>query len=332
MIEEVGDQADPKAAAPRARLPRLPNATMPDLAGASRADLFDPASLAALGRIEIVARWVVDGFISGLHRSPRKGFSVEFAEYRPYLPGDDLRYIDWKIAARSDRWVVRQYEEETNLRANIVVDVSRSMAWSGDPATRLTKLAYAERLAAAIALLLLRQRDAVGLIRYDEAIRTAIPPRARGGQWRRIVAAFDEPGAGAASDAAAGLERAARLSRRPGIVILISDLLMDVPAVDRAVRALRSAGHDVTVLHLMDPAERDLALAGDALFVDPESGVEVPASVSDVRDAYRATVEEAVAEWRATFAAAGAGYELVLTDTPFGVPLRRAFAAREGRG
>ena len=227
---------------------------------------------------------------------------------------------------------MRQYEEETNLRANIVVDVSRSMAWSGDPATRLTKLAYAERLAAAIALLLLRQRDAVGLIRYDEAIRTAIPPRARGGQWRRIVAAFDEPGAGAASDAAAGLERAARLSRRPGIVILISDLLMDVPAVDRAVRALRSAGHDVTVLHLMDPAERDLALAGDALFVDPESGVEVPASVSDVRDAYRATVEEAVAEWRATFAAAGAGYELFLTDTPFGVPLRRAFAAREGRG
>src|SRR4051812_34950563 len=96
-----------------------------------RADLFDPASLAALGRIEIVARWVVDGFMSGLHRSPRKGFSVEFAEYRPYQPGDDLRYIDWKIAARSDRWVVKQYEEETNLRASIVLDVSRSMDWRG---------------------------------------------------------------------------------------------------------------------------------------------------------------------------------------------------------
>src|ERR1700755_1470986 len=100
-------------------------------AQAPRADLFDPASLAALGRIEIVARWVFDGFMSGLHRSPRKGFSVEFAEYRPYQPGDDLRYIDWKIAARSDRWVVRQYEEETNLRARLVLDVSRSMAWSG---------------------------------------------------------------------------------------------------------------------------------------------------------------------------------------------------------
>src|SRR5213082_1136927 len=118
-------------------------------AQAPRADLFDPASLAALGRIEIVARWIVDGFMSGLHRSPRKGFSVEFAEYRPYQPGDDLRYLDLKIAARSDRWVVRQYEEETNLRATIVLDVSRSMAWTGAP-NRLTKLAYAERLAAAL--------------------------------------------------------------------------------------------------------------------------------------------------------------------------------------
>lgn len=117
---------------PMARLPRP--ITFPgsmESARAVRADLFDPASLAALGRIEIVSRWIVDGFMSGLHRSPRKGFSVEFAEYRPYQPGDDLRYIDWKIAARSDRWVVRQYEEETNLRASVVLDVSRSMAWSG---------------------------------------------------------------------------------------------------------------------------------------------------------------------------------------------------------
>ena len=155
---------------------------------ALRADLFDPASLAALGRIEIVARWIVDGFMSGLHRSARKGFSVEFADYRPYQPGDDLRYIDWKIAARSDRWVVRQYEEETNLRASVVLDVSRSMAWSG-ASDRLTKLAYAERLTAALTLLLLRQRDAVGLVRFDDQIRSAVPPRARNGQWRRVVAA-----------------------------------------------------------------------------------------------------------------------------------------------
>jgi uncharacterized protein (DUF58 family) len=294
----------------------------------NRADLFDPASLAALGRIEIIARWVVDGFISGLHRSPRKGFSVEFAEFRPYQPGDDLRYIDWRVVARADRWVVKQFEEETNLRATIVLDVSRSMSWTGSP-SRLTKLAYAERLAAAISLLLLRQRDAVGLVRFDSEVRTVLAPRARWVQWRRIITALDDPGAGRESRAAAGLERAARLVRRPGMIILITDLLMDVADVERAMRALRAVGHDVTVLHVMDPAERDLAVSGEAVFVDPEGGLEVPATVAEVRAAYRATVEQAIAEWRATLAKAGAVYETVSTDTPFGVPLRRAFSARQ---
>jgi uncharacterized protein (DUF58 family) len=304
----------------------------------ARADLFDPASLAALGRIEIVARWIVDGFLAGLHRSPRKGFSVEFADFRPYMPGDDLRYIDWKIAARSDRWVVKQYEEETNLRATIVLDVSRSMAWSGsrlhsvraaDAPELLTKLAYAELLAAALALLLLRQRDAVGLVRFDERVRTAIPPRARSGQWRRVVAALDEPGAGLASSAPEALSQAARLIRRRGMIVLVSDLLMDMPAVDGSVRGLRAAGHDVTVLHIMDPAERDLAVSTEAVFVDPETSLEVPATTADVRVAYRTTVNEVIDEWRATFGAAGVAYEVITTDAPFGVPLRRAFAARQ---
>src|SRR5262245_7985002 len=306
--------------------------------GGQRADLFDPASLAALGRIEIIARWIVDGFMSGLHRSPRKGFSVEFAEYRPYQPGDDLRYIDWKIAARSDRWVVRQYEEETNLRASLVLDVSRSMAWSGasmrfgqDTAApdRLTKLAYAERLTAALALLFLRQRDAVGLVRFDDQIRSSIAPRARTGQWRRVVAALEEPGTGKASSAPEALHQAARLISRRGLIVLISDLLMDPPEVERAMRALRAAGHDITVLHVMDPAERDLPVSGEALFVDPESELMVPASIADVRAAYHNTVEEVIGEWRSMFGSLGIGYEVISTDAPFGVPLRRAFADRQ---
>jgi uncharacterized protein (DUF58 family) len=295
---------------------------------AKRADLFDPASLAALGHIEIIARWIVDGFITGLHRSPRRGFSVEFAEHRPYQFGDDLRYVDWKIAARADRWVVKQFEEETNLRATLVLDVSRSMAWTGAP-NRLTKLAYAERLTAALALLLIRQRDAVGLVRYDDQVRTSIPPRARTQHWRRLIGALDDPGAGQASRAPDALERAARLVNRRGMVVLISDLLMDVADVVRSVRSLAAAGHNVIVLHIMDPAERELAASGDAVFVDPESGLSVPATVAEVRAAYRATVEAAIGEWRAALAAAGASYETVLTDSPFGVPLRRAFAARQ---
>ena len=304
-----------------------------------RADLFDPASLAAMGRIEIVARWIVDGFMSGLHRSPRKGFSVEFAEYRPYQAGDDLRYIDWKIAARSDRWVIRQYEEETNLRASIVLDVSRSMDWSGSSlpsfgrvtgtSERLTKLAYAERLAAAIALLLLRQRDAVGLVRFDDRVRSAIPPRMRHGQWRRIISALEEPGVGRASAAPAALDRAARLINRRGLIVFISDLLMEMPDVERAMRGLRALGHDVTVLHVIDPAERELPASGEALFVDPESDLAVPASIADVRAAYKNTVDEVIAEWRSMFGGLGIGYEIVQTDEPFGVPLRRAFAARQ---
>ena len=160
-----------------------------------RADLFDPASLASLGHVEIVARWVVDGFLNGLHRSPKKGFSVEFAEYRAYQPGDDLRFIDWKIAARSKKWVVKQFEEETNLRATIILDVSRSMAWSSAPPV-LSKQRYAEQLVAALSLLLIRQRDAVGFIRYDDKLRTIIPPKARTKQWRRILHALEEDGAG----------------------------------------------------------------------------------------------------------------------------------------
>ncbi|HUQ46126.1 MAG TPA: DUF58 domain-containing protein [Gemmatimonadaceae bacterium] len=299
---------------------------------ALRADLHDPAALASLGHVEVVARWIVDGFLSGLHRSPRKGFSVEFADFRPYQPGDDLRYVDWKIAARSDRWVVKQYEEETNLRATLVLDVSRSMAWRGAPAEqRLSKRAYAEQLVAALALLLLRQRDAVGLIRFDDAVRTSIPPRARTTQWRRLVAGLAEPAGGRASDLVAALGQAARLVTRRGMVLLASDLLVDVAAVMPALRGLRAAGHDVTVFHVMDPAERRFTLAGEAHYEDPESMLAVPAAGADVRAAYESTVATVIEEWRDALGAMGAGYELVLTDQPYAVPLRRAFDTRQRR-
>ena len=294
----------------------------------TRADLIDPASLASLGRIEIVARWVVDGFLTGLHRSPRKGFSVEFADYRPYQPGDDLRYIDWKVVARANRWMIKQFEEETNTRAALVLDVSRSMDWSGDPA-RLSKLRYAEQIVAAIALLLIRQRDAVGLIRYDDQLRTVLPARARSIQWRRIVRALLEPGAGPDSRMADAVRQAAKLIRRPGLVILISDLLIDPAEMESALRVARAAGHQVTVLHIMDPSEMELDVAGEAIFYDSETDLEVTATVADVRDAYRATVAEAIEEWRVRLSAIGAAYEVIPTDAPFGVPLRRAFATRQ---
>src|SRR5260370_16862939 len=156
---------------------------------ATRIDLLDPAEVARLGGIEIVAAGVVEGFLAGLHRSPFRGFSVEFTEHRAYQPGDELRYLDWKILARADRLFVKQFEEETNLRAMVLVDVSRSMAWRG-AADRLTKRAYADRLAAALALILLRQRDATGLITFDDAVRQLVPARVKTGQWARLVPPF----------------------------------------------------------------------------------------------------------------------------------------------
>lgn len=296
---------------------------------AVRADLMDPATLAALGRLEVISRWIVDGVLAGLHRSPKKGFSVEFAEHRPYQPGDDLRFMDWKVAARADKWLIKQYEEETNLRATVVLDVSRSMDWKSGPGL-LTKYAYAEQLVAALTLLLIRQRDAVGLIRFDDALRSVVPPKSRTIQWKRILTAMAEPGAGHGSDAAGALRQAGRLIRRRGMVILVSDLLLDPQEVDDTVHSLRAQGHDVTVLHLLDPAEASFVLpTAEALFVDPEGGDSLAATPADVRDAYQATVQEAIAEWRARFAASGAFYEAILTDQPFGVPLRRAFAARQ---
>jgi uncharacterized protein (DUF58 family) len=224
--------------------------------------------------------------------------------------------------------VVKQYEEETNLRCTLVLDVSRSMEWKGSSTEpRLTKRGYAEQLVAALALLLLRQRDAVGLIRFDDAIRTSIPPRARTTQWRRLVGALVEPAGGNASDLATALAGTARLVTRRGMIVLVSDLLVDVNAALPALRGLRAAGHDVTVFHVMDPVERYFTLPGEAQYADPETGLTVPAG-SSVRAAYESTVGEVIAEWREALGAMGAGYELVLTDQPYAVALRRAFDAR----
>ncbi len=293
-----------------------------------RADLLDPAQVASLGRMEIVARWVVEGFLQGLHRSPRKGFSVEFAEYRQYQPGDDLRYMDWKVVARADKWMIKQFEEETNLRAAIVLDVSRSMDWRGKN-TGITKLAYAEQVVAAVSLLLLQQKDAVGLVRYDDQVRSVIPPKARTIHWRRLMRALEEPGGAGDSRMGAALMHAARMVSRPGIIILVSDLLVDPELTMAGLKAARAGGHDMTVLHIMDRSERDLDVAPEAIFADTETDLQVPATASEVREAYRRTVDHVIQEWRDRLSSLGVSYETVFTDEPFGVPLRKAFAARQ---
>src|SRR5207244_2577013 len=250
-----------------------------------RFDLLDPAEVARFGGIEIVAAGVVEGFLAGIHRSPFRGFSVEFTEHRAYQPGDELRYLDWKILARADRLFVKQFEEETNLRAMILVDVSRSMAWRGAPA-RLTKRAYADRIAAALALILLRQRDATGLITFDDAVREVVPARVKAGQWARVVRGLIRTPDGMRTAAQAALVQVTSLLARRGLVVLISDLLFDRELALTALRYLRHRGHHVIVLHLMDPAEAELSGPPEVRFRDPESAASVVVRPRELARAY----------------------------------------------
>ncbi len=288
---------------------------------APRVDLLDPADVARLGGIEIVAEGVVEGFLSGLHRSPFRGFSVEFTEHRAYQPGDELRYLDWRILARSDRLFVKQFEEETNLRAMILVDASRSMAWRGAP-ERLTKRAYADRLAAALALILLRQRDATGLVTFDEEVRQVVPARVKAGQWTRLVRGLLDTPDGHGTAAHAALQRLTALLARRGLVVLLSDLLFDRELALAALRYLRHRGHQVIVFHLMDPAEVELVGPPEVRFTDPESPASVVVRPRELARAYADTVQREVAAWRTACRRHGIAYHHVQTDLPFGMALR----------
>ncbi|HUF35619.1 MAG TPA: DUF58 domain-containing protein [Gemmatimonadales bacterium] len=295
-------------------------------ASGARLDLLDPMEVSRLGGLEVVTEGVVEGFLTGLHRSPRRGFSVEFAEHRMYQPGDELRYVDWKILGRNDRLYVKQFEEETNLRAMVVLDISRSMAWTGSPESVLPKLAYAQRLIAALSLVLLRQRDATGLLAFDDEVRTVLPPRTRLSHWRQLVQTLAALQAGAGTAAEPALRRVVGQLRRRGLVVFVSDLLLDRTLALKALRFLRHRGHQVVVLHILDPAELTLAGPAEARFEDPETRATVVLRPRDWAAAYGETVRNVVGEWRLACRRHGIRYHRVTTDTPYGLVLREALA------
>ena len=297
-----------------------------------RLDLLDPAALSQLGGMEWVARQVVEGFLKGLHRSPHRGFSAEFAEHRAYQAGDDLRYIDWRMYGRSDRYYVKQFEEETNLRSYLLVDVSASMGWSSAPGTLPTKLWYAKVLAASIALILLRQGDSVGLATFHDRIGLDIAPRGGRRQWHDIARRLGpvEPEGGTSAQNALR-ELALRLRRR-GLVVLLSDLLVDPETTRAALRYLRHQGHEVLVFHLIDPGERELPAAAEALFFDPETQQELQVTVADVRKEYRDALAGALGEWERATRPHGIDYVVLDTDQPLSRALRAYLRKRERLG
>jgi uncharacterized protein (DUF58 family) len=298
----------------------------------ARLDLLDPMALSKLGGVEFVARQVVEGFLMGLHRSPHRGFSAEFAELRAYQAGDDLRYIDWRMFGRSDRFYVKQFEEETNLRAYLLLDVSESMGWSSRPGDLPDKLWYAKHLAAALALILVRQGDAVGLTAFHERVVSRVAARGGQGQWKelaRTLAAVESVGGTSAEGALRDV--AVRLRRR-GLVVVFSDMLVAREETLTALKYLRHHGHEVLVFHILDPGERELPNEAEVRFFDPESGRELLVSVADVRSEYRDAVEAALNEWRRELRPLGIDYEVVDTDRPLGAALRAYLRKRARLG
>ncbi|MBW3542616.1 MAG: DUF58 domain-containing protein, partial [Planctomycetes bacterium] len=226
---------------------------------------IDPQTLLRIRSLELRAKLVVQGFWSGLNKSPYHGFSVEFTEYRQYSPGDDLRYLDWKLYARSDRYYIKRFEDETNLRCHLLLDASRSMGYGS---LEYTKIDYARTLAATLAYFLCAQRDAVGLTTFDESLDAWIPARFRSGQLRRLMTALARPVSGRGTDVASPLERAAERLHKRGMLILISDLLAPLERLETCLGRLRARGHEVLVFQILDPAEVRFDFDAPVLFED----------------------------------------------------------------
>jgi len=310
-------------------MPPLDRPRLPGQATIARdSSAIDPRALMRIKSLQLRAKVAVEGFIKGIHRSPYHGFSVEFSEYREYSPGDDTRFIDWKLFARSDRYQVKRFEDETNLRCYLVVDTSRSMAYkSGE----YSKGEYARTAAATIAYFLSRQRDAVGLLTFDDKVTDYLPPRHRPGQLRRLMGMLEREPEGKATDLAKPLEEIAATVRKRGLVILISDLLVPLDSLRTRLGYLKSRRHDVVVLRVLDPAEVHFTFTNPSMFQDVESGRELYVDPDAVRGQYLQRFNAHAAEVAKTCSDLGIEFQQLTTDRPLELVLFDLLKARMRR-
>lgn len=288
-------------------------------AAARQAGSFiDPPTLMRIKSLQLRARIVVQGFLSGLHRSPHHGFSVEFSEYRQYSPGDDPRFLDWKLFARSDRYYIKRFEEETNLRCHLLVDLSRSMGFGS---TGYTKVDYARTAAATLAYFLSMQRDAVGLVTFDQQIADYLPARYRPGHLHRLMVCLERAVAGASTNLATPLEQVAAVVRKRGLVVLISDLLAPTEALRSRVGFLRSQGHEVVLMRVLDPAELAFDFKQPTTFIDLETGRDLYVDPAAARQQYREKFTRHAEEIEQACRELGVGYHLLSTSQPLELAL-----------
>lgn len=283
-----------------------------------RASLVDPQALMSIRNLELRARVVVEGFWNGIHRSPHHGFSVEFTEYRQYSPGDDPRYLDWRVFARSDRDFIKKFEDETNLRCHLLADHSRSMSFGS---RGYTKADYAATLAATLAYFLYRQGDAVGLLTFDEQIRDYLPARHRTGHLRHLMLALERPAGGQMTDLGAPLQRIAEIVRKRGLLVLLSDFLAPLAHLEANLIALTACGHEVVVFQVMDPAELAFPFDAAAMFQDVESGKTLFIDPAAARKEYLRRLTAHCASLRSTCQRLGLAYHRLPTDRPLELAL-----------
>jgi len=288
---------------------------------------LDPEIVSKLKGMEMRARMVVEGFIAGMHKSPYHGFSVEFAEHRQYMPGDNIRDIDWKVYAKSDRFYIKQYEEETNLKAYLLLDCSASMAYrSGD---RISKLDYAGLVSGALSYMMLRQRDAVGLVTFDEKMRRFIPPRSRTGHLHILLSEIANQTPSDKTDVAVVLHEMAERIKRRGLVIIMSDLLDETGKIVSGLKHFRHNRHEVIVFHILDPRERDFAFPQEAIFKDMETGEELTTLPYQIKKDYSREVSAFCNEISSACRQSNIDYYAIDTSMPFDKALYAFLAKRE---
>src|SRR5437868_10199455 len=288
------------------------------------ARFVDPKILARIGNLELLAKTVVDGFINGLHRAPFFGASIDFAEHRGYVPGDDIRRVDWKLYARTDRYYVKQYEADTNTNFTILMDMSRSMSFSSGG---VSKLEYGSFLAACLGYLATRQRDRVGILTFDSDIVTHVPPSAK--HFDQVLHTLDKVKAERPGKLSEPLHKMAEHFKRRGILLLISDFYDEPEAILDAIKPLRFLGNDLIVFHVLDPREIDFGYNDASSFEDLESGEQIPVVPDSFREEYRRLVKEHIEALTTKFSEQRIDYALVNTSEPLDRAMFSYLSSRE---
>jgi uncharacterized protein (DUF58 family) len=273
---------------------------------------LQPEVISSVKNLELVARLVVEGYLTGRHRSPFHGFSVEFSQHRPYMPGDNLRFVDWKVYGRTDRYYIKQFEEETNLRCHILLDVSKSMQYSSE---KITKAQYASYLTAGLTYLMLQQRDSTGLVLFDDEVKKIIPNRSVFSHLNVILQTVDKAEYGNDTNISNALHNVAEQIRKRGLIILISDLLDDPKSILNGLKHFRHNKHEILFFHIIDPKEFEFDFSGDVLFEDLENSNRIKTQPLYIREMYRKKFSEYLDYLKVNFSNNRIDYQQLYTST-----------------